>query len=58
MTTDSGYFSEDTVTHLAQEQIDGYVATGRIKHGDHPFRVLRGGISKDTNLKERMSRNR
>jgi len=56
MTTDSGYFSEDNVTYLAQEQIDGYVATGRIKHGDQPMPVPRGRIGKDANLKERMSR--
>jgi hypothetical protein len=34
MTTDKGYFSEENVTYLAQEKIDGYVATGRIKHED------------------------
>ena len=56
MTTDSGYFSEENVTYLAQEQIDGYVATGRIKHGDQPLPVPRGRIPKDASLKERMSR--
>jgi len=47
MTTDSGYFSEDNVSYLAQERIDGYVATGRIKHGDPPLPVPRGRIPKD-----------
>jgi transposase len=56
MTTDSGYFSEDNITYLAQEQIDGYVATGRIKHGQRPLPVPRGRIPKDASLKERMSR--
>ena len=56
MTTDSGYFSEDNVTYLVQEQIDGYVATGRIKHGDQPLPVPRGRIAKDASLKERMRR--
>jgi hypothetical protein len=56
MTTDSGYFSEENVTYLAQEQIDGYVATGRIKHGDRPLLVPRGRIPKEASLKERMSR--
>jgi transposase len=56
ITTDSGYFSEDNVSYLAQEQIDGYVATGRIKHGDQPLPAPRGRIPKDANLKERMSR--
>jgi hypothetical protein len=56
MTTDSGYFSEENVMYLAQEQIDGYVATGRIKHGDKPLPVPRGRIPKEASLKERMSR--
>ena len=56
VTTDNGYFSEGNVTYLAQEQIDGYVATGRIKHGDKPLPVPRGRIPKDASLKERMSR--
>jgi transposase len=56
MTTDNGYFSEENVTYLAQEQIDGYVATGRIKHGNNPLPVPRGRIPKDASLKERMSR--
>ena len=56
MSTDSGYFSEGNVSYLAQEQIDGYVATGRIKHGDQPLPASRGRIPKDTSLKERMSR--
>ena len=43
VTTDNGYFSEENVTYLVQEQIDGYVATGRIKHGDKPLPVPRGG---------------
>ena len=56
MTTDNGYFSEENVTYLVQEQIDGYVATGRIKHGDKPLPVALGRIPKDASLKERMSR--
>jgi len=56
MTTDSGYFSEDNVSYLAQEQIDGYVATGCIKHGDRPVPVPRGRIPKDASPRERMSR--
>ena len=56
VTTDNGYFSEDNLTYLAQERIDGYVATGRIKHGDKPLPVPRGRIPKEATLKERMSR--
>jgi transposase len=56
MTTDSGYFSEENVAYLAQEHIDGYVATGRIKHGDKPLPAPRGRIPKEASLKERMGR--
>ena len=56
VTTDNGYFSEENVAYLAQEQIDGYVATGRIKHGDQPLPAPRGRIPKDASLKERMAR--
>jgi len=56
MTTDSCYFSEGNVTYLVQERIDGYVATGRIKHGDQPLPVPRGRIPKDASLKERIGR--
>jgi hypothetical protein len=56
ITTDRGYFSEDNVTYLVGEQIDGYVATGRIKHGDRPLPAPRGRIPRDASLKERMSR--
>jgi transposase len=45
MTTDNGYFSEENVTYLVEEQIDGYVATGRIKHGINSLPVLRGANS-------------
>jgi transposase len=56
MSTDSGYFSEGNVSYLVQEQIDGYVATGRIKHRDQLLPAPRGRIPKDASLKERMSR--
>jgi transposase len=56
MTTDNGYFSEDNVTYLAEEQIDGYLATGRIKHADQPLEVPRGRIPKEASTKERMAR--
>jgi transposase len=56
MTTDNGYFSEENVTYLVEEQIDGYVATGRIKHGINPLPVSWGRIPKDASLKERMNR--
>ena len=56
MTTDNGYFSENNVTYLAEEQIDGYLATGRIKHGDQLPMAPRGRIPKEASIKERMAR--
>jgi len=56
MTTDNGYFSENNVIYLAEEQIDGYLATGRIKHGDQLPRAPRGRIPKEASIKERMAR--
>jgi transposase len=56
MTADSGYFSEGNVDYLLQEQIDGYVATGRMKHGEQPLPAPRGRIPRDASLKERMTR--
>ena len=56
LTTDNGYFSENNVTYLAEEQIDGYLATGRIKHGDQLPRAPRGRIPKEASIKERMAR--
>jgi transposase len=56
LTTDNGYFSENNVTYLAEEQIDGYLATGRIKHGDQLPVAPRGRIPKEASIKERMAR--
>jgi len=56
MSTDSGYFSKENVSYLAQEHMDGYVATGRIKHGDRLLPAPRGRIPKDASLKDCMSR--
>jgi hypothetical protein len=46
----------ENITYLVHEQIDGYVATGRIKRGDKPLPAPRGRIPKDASLKERMGR--
>jgi hypothetical protein len=42
MSTAGGCFNEENVASLVQEQIDGNVATGRIKHGDQPLPVAWG----------------
>ena len=56
LSADTGYFSESNIEYLEGEEIDGYVATGRYKHGDPPERSPRGRIPKDLTKKERMAR--
>jgi len=53
---DAGYYSDDNVAYLESEKIDGYVATGRQKHGDRIPRAPRGRIPKDATTKEKMAR--
>jgi transposase len=53
---DAGYFSEANVQWLEQERIDGYVATGRLKHGERVAAAGRGRIPKGLSCKERMAR--
>jgi transposase len=53
---DSGYFSEDNVKYLEQEGIDGYIATGRQKHGEKVEPASRGGIPANMSLQDRMAR--
>lgn len=55
MSADSGYFSETNITILENEGIDGYVATGRQKHGEKTPPVCEADISPAANAKERMS---
>jgi hypothetical protein len=56
VTADNGYFSEENLTYLAEEEIDAYVATGRLKHTDRLLPAPRGRIPKDATIKERMAR--
>ena len=53
---DNGYFSEANVEYLKSEEIDGYVASGRTKHGEAPPSAPRGPIPKKATTKERMAR--
>jgi hypothetical protein len=53
---DNGYFSEANVEYLKSEEIDGYVASGRTKHGEAPPSAPRGRIPKKATTKERMAR--
>jgi len=56
MSQDSGYYSEENVLYLEEEQIDAYVAVGRQKHGDNPEAAPRGRIPDKATTKQRMVR--
>jgi len=53
---DNGYFSEANVEYLEDEEIDGYVASGRTKHGEAPPSAPRGPVPKNATVKQRMAR--
>jgi transposase len=53
---DAGYYSDDNVAYLESEGIDGYIATGRQKHGEKIPPAPRGRIPKNATTKERMAR--
>ena len=54
--SDSGYFSEDNVTWIEGQGIDGYVATGRLKHSQKVLPQPRGRPPNGLTVKERMAR--
>jgi transposase/NAD(P)-dependent dehydrogenase (short-subunit alcohol dehydrogenase family) len=56
LSADSGYFSEDNVTWLEQQGIDGYIATGRLKHHEQVPPHPRGRPPRGQTVKERMAR--
>jgi len=56
LSADNGYFSEPNVAYLEGEGIDGYIATGRQKHGDVPQSAGCGRIPNDATRLERMAR--
>jgi transposase len=53
---DNGFFSEDNADYLAGEGIDGYLATGRLKHDEIVPAAPRGRIPQGLSTKERMAR--
>ncbi|MBN1515125.1 transposase, partial [Candidatus Sumerlaeota bacterium] len=53
---DSGHFSERNVEYLQNERIDGYIATGRLKHGAEAPAAPRGRIPQTATVKDRMAR--
>jgi transposase len=56
VSADNGYYSEENVSYLVEEGIDGYIATGRRKHTDGRPSVPRGRIPKAATTKDRMAR--
>lgn len=54
--SDSGYFSEDNATWLEGQGIDGYIATGRLKHNEQVPPRPRGRPPNGLTVKERMAR--
>ncbi len=56
ISADSGYFSEDNIEHLKEQNIDAYIATGRQKHGAPKPAAPRGRIPKNFSVQERMRR--
>lgn len=55
ISADSGYFSEANCKELARREVDSYIATGKLKHGETNLSP-RGRIPKDATIKERMTR--
>lgn len=56
LSADTGYFSEANAEYLESEGVDGYLATGKAKHGDPPGPPPRGRIPKGATAKQRMAR--
>jgi hypothetical protein len=55
MTMDADYWSEDNAKACADQDIDAYIATGRLPHGQPPP-PKRGPIPRGANAKARMAR--
>jgi transposase len=53
---DSGYCSDDNLRYLEEEAIEGFVATGKQKHGERSEPCKRGPLPKDASRVERMER--
>jgi hypothetical protein len=58
---DNGYCSEENLEHLEsaeepERQIEGFIATGKQKHGEHRLSAKRGPLPKGATRVERMKR--
>jgi len=56
ISADSGYFSEDNIEHLKEQNIEPYIATGKEKHNSSKGPAPRGRIPKHLTTRERMQR--
>ena len=56
ISADSGYFSEDNIEHLKEQNIDAYIATSRQRHSAAKQATPRGRIPKNVNVQGRMQR--
>src|SRR5437879_2142911 len=53
---DSGYCSEENLKYLTKRRMEGFVATGKQKHGERSEPCKRGPLPKDASRVERMER--
>ena len=53
---DSGYCSDENLQYLEKRRIEGFVATGKQKHGERREPCKRGPLPKQANRTERMER--
>jgi len=56
LSADAGYFSEDAVKALVAHEIEPYIATEKVKHGQPVPPAPRGRIPAGLSVKERMQR--
>ena len=56
LVADAGYWSEANAEHLSAKGIDGYLARGRMKHGESAPAPPRGRIPAKLSVAERMER--
>jgi transposase len=53
---DAGYFSADNVSAASERNVDPFIATGRLRHGEAPPPAPRGRIPKGLSPRQRMAR--
>ena len=56
ISADSGNYSDDNVEKLRKREVEPFIATGKIKHGDRLVPAPRGRIPVSATVKDRMAR--